>query len=124
MLLFAGFVAPVSSNAAWLTRAWNTDDGLPNNNIHAIIQGPDNYLWVMTPYDLMRFDGFSFSRFPIEDFSGPTLRRIPTVLCSRTGVLWFWYVPANGAVFGLNRDSSLVCLSKTGMSPITSPTPG
>ena len=104
--------APVSTTAAGFARVWQTDDGLLNNNIHAIIQTPDDYLWVVTPVSLMRFDGVNFSQFPVKDFTGLIEpHNIRTVLCSRSGVLWV--LPNLGTMVGLNPDFSVVALPKS-----------
>ena len=42
-------------------RAWQTDDGLPQNSVHAIAQGREGYLWVGTREGLVRFDGVRFA---------------------------------------------------------------
>ena len=57
---------PASSDSSWLTRSWQTDEGLPNNYVNAIVQGDDGFLWVGTPDGLLRFDGVRFVPYPIE----------------------------------------------------------
>ncbi|MBX3747699.1 MAG: hypothetical protein KF833_20510 [Verrucomicrobiae bacterium] len=44
-------------------RVWRVEDGLPDNVVHAIQQGPDGYLWISTPGGLARFDGVRFRVF-------------------------------------------------------------
>src|SRR5579862_6873080 len=118
VLLSGCSIAPFSLNAAGFTRVWQTDDGLLNNNIHAIVQTPDDYLWVVTPVSLMRFDGVNFSPFPVKDFTGMIEpHNIRTLLCSRSGVLWV--VPNIGTMVGLNRDFSTVALPKSSLQPNT-----
>src|SRR6266404_9805345 len=49
---------PASSGSAiWLHRAWQSDEGLPDNSVVGVAQTPDGYLWVATAGGLMRFDG-------------------------------------------------------------------
>jgi signal transduction histidine kinase/ligand-binding sensor domain-containing protein len=121
MLLLAVFLASGVTQAAWLTRVWQTDDGLLNNNIHAIVQSRDDYLWLVTPSSLMRFDGVNFSEFPVKDFTGLIQpHNIRTVLYSRAGVLWI--VPNIGSMMGLNPDFSVATLPQTGLpkgAPLT-----
>ncbi len=85
---------------------WNTDDGLLNDQVDTIVQGPDNYLWVVPPVGLMRFDGVRFSRFPLEDFTSPNDTHVAAMLRSRTGVLWL--ATFGGSVLGLKPDFSTV----------------
>src|SRR5271169_602036 len=71
------------TNTTWFTRVWKTDDGLINNNIQATVQGADDYMWVVPSVGLMRFDGVTFSQFPIENLTGPIDTHICTVLPGR-----------------------------------------
>jgi signal transduction histidine kinase/ligand-binding sensor domain-containing protein len=119
ILLLAGSSAPASTQTAWFTRVWNTDDGLLNDQVDAIVQGRDNYLWVVPPVGLMRFDGVRFSRFPIEDFTGPIDNHICTVLYERSGVLWL--TTYGGRVLGLKPDFSLVAIPNASLPKGTPP---
>ena len=100
------FSLSASTNAVWFTRVWNTDEGLPNESINFVIQGRDNYLWVVPPVGLARFDGIRFSRFPIEDFTGSIDDHIYSALCDQQGVLWL--STYQGTVLGVKPDFSVV----------------
>ena len=115
--IFVSATTFASTNSAWLTRIWQTDDGLPNNNIHAIVQGQDGYLWVATPVGLMRFDGDHFTKFPLTDFLGETDPSIYTILPSHAGGLWV--VPVYGLTVGVSPEFSPVLLPKTGFPKLT-----
>ncbi len=106
MFMAAGAFGAVSTNPAWLTRVWQTDDGLPDNNVTSIAQGLDGYLWVITPAGLTRFDGVHFNSFPIEDFTKLVVPHVREVLCGRSGVLWA--ASDGGIIIGLNPDFSTV----------------
>ena len=41
-------------------QSWQTDTGLPQNTVHAIVQGRDGFLWIATEAGLVRFDGVEF----------------------------------------------------------------
>ena len=43
-------------------QSWVTENGLPQNSVHAIIQAGDGYVWIATEEGLARFDA-SASRF-------------------------------------------------------------
>ena len=118
-LLLASFLAPASTNNAWFVREWKTDDGLINNNIVAAAQGADGYLWVAPTVGLMRFDGIRFSRYPIEDLTGPIDNHIGAMLCGKTGVLWI--ATFGGQVIGLNPDFSVVKLPPSDLLPKAMP---
>lgn len=113
ILLAACSTAPASPNSAWFTRVWKTDDGLPDNNVEAIAQSPDDYLWVVTSAGLARFDGISFNRFPIENIGMAADAHIRAVWCGRSGVLWM--VSDDGQVTGLGPHFLPVLSSKAGL---------
>lgn len=110
LLFLIGLPVLASSNSKWLTRVWQIDDGLLDNNIISIVQGPDDYLWLATPIGLMRFDGDSFSQFPIENFTGVAASHVRIMLCSSTGVLWM--ASDGGTVIGLEPDFSMILFHK------------
>ncbi len=97
-----------STNSEWFTRVWQIDDGLLDNDINGIAQGPDEYLWLVTPVGLMRFDGVSFNPFPIEKLTGRISLHVRMMLCGRTGVLWTAF--DGGKVIGVNPDFSISSL--------------
>lgn len=69
-------------------RAWQTDEGLPQNSVTALAQTPDGYLWVGTSAGLARFDGLRFTA--LEDEGLAHLKDTPiTALCvTKDGSLW------------------------------------
>ncbi|MFN7973279.1 MAG: two-component regulator propeller domain-containing protein [Acidobacteriota bacterium] len=44
--------------------AWQTEEGLPQNSVNALLQSRDGYLWIGTFDGLTRFDGLQFT--PVE----------------------------------------------------------
>ncbi len=67
---------------------WTTRNGLPHNNVHAIVQTADGYLWVGTPEGLCRFDGARFT--PIEAIWPRKAFLSMTLYPSRDGGLWLF----------------------------------
>lgn len=82
--------APGATNEAipYTVRMWQADDGLPQNEVQALAQTGDGYLWVGTREGLARFDGVRFSM--VEEPGAPELKRGSiTALCVlREGSLW------------------------------------
>lgn len=80
---------PVPSD--WSTSAWQTGDGLPNNNITSVAQSSDGYLWVATFGHPARFDGVHFEEFTSKSllplYAGYTAR-VSALLEDRHGGLW------------------------------------
>jgi ligand-binding sensor domain-containing protein len=57
LLWLLATVAPArAANATWHARAWQSDDGLPNNTVAGLAQTSDGYLWLGTPSGLVRFE--------------------------------------------------------------------
>ena len=69
-------------------RAWQTDDGLPQNSVHAITQSREGYLWVGTHEGLARFDGVRFAA--LGENAPPELKRgwITALCAGRDGSVW------------------------------------
>ena len=89
--LFGGFNlsgAAETPSIPYSVRAWQTDEGLPQNSVHAIAQTADGFLWVGTEEGLARFDGVRFTLF--DDTRAPQLRHaaITALLASSDGGLW------------------------------------
>ena len=62
---------------------WQTEEGLPNNNVLSIAQTQDGYLWVGTREGLARFDGIKFTPLMVTRGSPqPTIN----ALCAWTTV--------------------------------------
>src|SRR2546423_586365 len=90
LLLGVTFHSLAATNAIipYSVRTWQTDDGLPQNSVHAITQTHDGYLWVGTHEGLARFDGILFTI--IENSAAPKLKLAwITALCACSdGSLW------------------------------------
>src|SRR4051812_14583592 len=77
-----------STNSPWLLRVWQSDDGLPNNNVTSLAQTPDGYLWVANPTHLARFDGVQFEEFSSRAVIPGGSTRISTLLSGGDDALW------------------------------------
>src|SRR5207237_8470340 len=67
---------------------WNTDNGLPQNSINAILQTKDGYLWLTTSDGLVRFDGLRFTVFNKGNTKGINSNRFNLLFEARDGSLW------------------------------------
>src|SRR4051794_4951036 len=104
ILSFASATLSASTNSAWFTRVWQTDDGLPNNHVSAIVQDQDGYLWVATGAGLARFDGIRFTPVSYRDLNEGQSQKVRMIVPSRTGGLWI--LSERGPVIGLDSDLS------------------
>jgi signal transduction histidine kinase/ligand-binding sensor domain-containing protein len=48
-------------------QSWTTENGLPQNSVHAIFQSRDGYLWIATEGGIARFNGIEFRIFQHEN---------------------------------------------------------
>ena len=77
-----------AAESDWLIHTWQSDDGLPNNNVTSVAQSPDGYLWIADPSRLARFDGVSFVNIASRDIVPEYRQKFTTLLRSRNGGLW------------------------------------
>lgn len=86
-------------------QTWRTENGLPQNSVHAITQTSDGFLWLATEGGLARFDGLKFdtdaknapAAFPSNDLSLVAKlnltqqlpgKKITAVFKDRGGTIW------------------------------------
>lgn len=90
--LFATVASPAlgapGPRPSWLYDPWRTNDGLPNNDVTGVVQGPDGALIVATFSGLARFDGLRFRRmdFAVAGDRGHT--SVAGICPGRHGCLW------------------------------------
>jgi ligand-binding sensor domain-containing protein len=85
----AGLAQPEPQQPSrYLHHVWNTENGLPQNDVTQLIQTRDGYLWLGTNGGLVRFDGIKFTIF--DSGNTPELRsnRILALAEDRDGTLW------------------------------------
>ena len=91
-----GVPAPTPSEALdrhkaltqYLHEVWQTEDGLPQNSVSAILRARDGYLWLGTQDGLVRFDGVRFTVFDTHNSPGLPHSYILSLLEDREGSLW------------------------------------
>src|ERR1043165_4021402 len=84
---------------------WLTENGLPQNTVHAIAQTPDGYIWIGTEEGLARFDGVKFTVFDKQNTPEIKSNYIRSLLADRQGALWIG--TAQGLVRMLNGKFTL-----------------
>ena len=72
----------------YFMRVWQTQDGLPNNAVTAIVQTHDGYLWLATYDGLVRFDGVTFTVFDNSNTPQMHSSRITSLFEDATDNLW------------------------------------
>ena len=71
--------------ASYVADVWQTEDGLPQNAVQAIVQTRDGYLWLGTPVGLARFDGVRFALFNQGELAH---NNVHALLEDEDGSLW------------------------------------
>jgi ligand-binding sensor domain-containing protein/signal transduction histidine kinase len=92
LLLSLSMVAPtctaVMKPSVLGHQAWSSENGLPQNSVHQILQTHDGYIWLATEGGIARFNGTQFKVFSQE--SDPTFTSNDTccLVEDRSGNLW------------------------------------
>jgi ligand-binding sensor domain-containing protein len=73
---------------SWGHKVWSTEDGLPQNSVHGILQTRDGYLWAATEGGVARFNGFQFTIFNQESAPEFTSNDTCCLAEDRSGGLW------------------------------------
>lgn len=88
ILIVLSLALPLAAaDTAWLSRAWQTEDGLLNNDVTAITQAGDGAMLIATQRGLSRFDGLRLREVP-SDVPGHSGRSVTGVLSAHDGTLW------------------------------------
>ncbi|HEY0784954.1 MAG TPA: two-component regulator propeller domain-containing protein [Acidobacteriaceae bacterium] len=99
MLLLLGCVAIACARPVWALgtgkplgaygqQSWQSDTGLPQSTVRAIVQTRDGYLWVGTEAGLARYDGVEFRVFDSGNTPGLASDSISGLSEDRDGALW------------------------------------
>lgn len=83
-----------------------TDQGLPENTGHTIIEDQQGYIWIGTQNGLVRYDGYEFKTFKYQAKDTNSLRsnRIESLFEDREGNIW---VNTKEGVHRLNREKEI-----------------
>jgi signal transduction histidine kinase/ligand-binding sensor domain-containing protein len=69
-------------------QAWSSENGLPQNSVHQILQTRDGYLWIATEGGIARFNGIQFTIFNRETDPAITSNDTCCLAEDRSGALW------------------------------------
>src|SRR5689334_2595235 len=94
LLLSLALVAVVLSDTSvqpfprYVHDAWQTDQGLPQNSVFAIVQTQDGYIWIATQEGLVRFDGIRFTVFDKRNNPAISENNCQALFEDHEGTLW------------------------------------
>ncbi len=137
-LLFVGYAqalhscmaagAQTKTSTSYQIESWDTDRGLPQNSVTAIVQSRDGRLWFGTLNGLVRFDGLQFEVFDENNLPELGSSQIVSLFEDPAGNLWVGtktagvvLIDANGQIksLGLGQGASdkrlaAACADSTG----------
>ena len=97
---------------------WRSEDGLPQNSVHAIRQTRDGYLWLGTQEGLVRFDGIRFVVYEAPDTPGLAGNDVRVLYEDREGNLW---IGTEGGVSRLEKGTLTTFAKEQGLAhPVVS----
>lgn len=76
------------TNSNFAIENWNTENGLPQNSINAMVQTKDGYIWIATFGGLTRFDGENFKVFTKSNTPQMKSDRILSLYVDKKNTLW------------------------------------
>jgi ligand-binding sensor domain-containing protein/signal transduction histidine kinase len=114
MIVFSATVAhaldPSQKLSQYGRQAWQTDSGLPQNSVRAILQTRDGYLWFATREGLARFDGIDFAIYNRRNTPQFQSNDIRGLVEDGSGNLWI--STANGVVRRNGSSFTLFTMSQ------------
>ncbi|MBP7864813.1 MAG: hypothetical protein KA419_02605 [Acidobacteria bacterium] len=72
----------------YILETWTSENGLPQNTVHRILQTRDGFLWIGTESGLVRFDGIEFRLFNRANTPALSRNSIQGLYEDRKGTLW------------------------------------
>jgi signal transduction histidine kinase/ligand-binding sensor domain-containing protein/CheY-like chemotaxis protein len=82
---------PAKAISQYVHVVWDSDDGLPQNSVSAIIQTRDGYIWFGTQEGLVRFDGIRFTVYDSERDASIPDDDVTALLEDVDGGLWIGF---------------------------------
>jgi ligand-binding sensor domain-containing protein len=76
----------LETNGGYVRKGFTVEDGLSSNNVDAIVQTADGFLWVGTKGGLLRFDGRHFTPISLLPQASPL--SVSALAVAPDGALW------------------------------------
>jgi len=105
---------PTKALTQYVREVWQQEEGLPENDVTAILQTRDGYIWLGTEEGLVRFDGIRFTVFDQSNTPELTSVYIRALLEARDGSLWIG--TDGGGVYRLKDGKFYVYPTPDGLS--------
>ena len=113
--LAVSVTAHCADPSPWSVRAWQAEEGLPENNVTGVAQTPEGYLWIATHGGLARFDGvrFQLQTLPVASVRSNSLIR--AMLLGQERTIWVALEAERGLVLGLSDRATNVFTAADGL---------
>jgi signal transduction histidine kinase/ligand-binding sensor domain-containing protein len=98
LMLFCA-AAPSFRGSEVSRQSWDTESGLPQNTVQAILQTRDGYLWFATEGGLARFDNQTFAVFNSKNTPALRSNDVRALLEDEQGTLWIATADGVAALF-------------------------
>ena len=106
--------ASVEAEAPYTIDKWDTENGLPNNEVIALTQTRDGYLWLGTLNGLVRFDGIHFEVLDENNTPGLNGSRIVSLFEDSKTNFWIGTETAGVALMKDGRVTSTAEIQMAG----------
>ncbi len=98
-MLYMGCTPAWAQHLVW--RSYTSDQGLPSNEVHEVMQNSRGYLWFATAHGLCRFSGYEC--VPPADTSAS--RGTGAFLPIKDGKGRIWFPRLGGSVWRVEKDT-------------------
>ena len=105
---------PTKAITQYTHDVWQTEQGLPQNTIPAMVQTRDGYIWLGTELGLARFDGVRFSVF--DEGNTPEIRSNIIVALAEDHQRGLWIGTQGGGLTYLKNGKFTTYTTKDGLS--------
>ena len=96
----------------------NVENGLPENEVHALLEDKLGYIWIGTQNGLVRYDGYQVKVYDLADYAknNPKDNGITAITEDKDGVLWV--LTRDVGLFRYNRQADSFIQYKTGITGV------
>jgi signal transduction histidine kinase/ligand-binding sensor domain-containing protein len=116
--LFLSAFAHAAVQPGYSIQTFQTEQGLPENNINSIIQSRDGYLWLATFGGLVRFDGVRFKVFDSANTPQLPNSRITALVEDSDGIVWIGHETGDLSRFKNGKFESITIPGSARREPI------
>lgn len=103
IFFFLTFFLLKGQNSIYPFKNYTSDDGLPSNECHRILQDKKGYIWIATDRGLCRYDGYTFKRYGRSH--GLTDVAVMNMQLDIYDNIWMTTVSKNVFKYNANTDS-------------------